>query len=312
MCNRDPWLKSSPRASGTVSGRQSMADAVEAAAVDELLQAVGRERDDAKQQVYLVTFSRILAATLAADPALRDPTILSRDQIGAALQDSLDDPLPAGAGRPRSNQGGVVVRYVVFRETHADDTYHFHVAVKLTSSQRFAAAKRTLQHRHGLVSNWSCSHTLFWSAVRYGHVVSESKPVVDIEPFQWAADGQMWDIFETSQEPYRADGWRLRREKRDLEAESSGASASFTKLDLHSLVLSKNLRTKRKLLTYVQTHGTVAMQAFATKHQRRLAEFIDDALEWESLGLALVAVYAVAFFMQVMSVCFPCRISVLR
>ncbi|CAE8679700.1 unnamed protein product [Polarella glacialis] len=234
--------------------------------VADLLESVGVELSDARQHVYLVTFARLLAATLAANPARRDPSGFSREQIGSCLQDAIDNPMAdAVGGRPRSNQGGIVVKYVVFRETHQDGSYHFHIAAKLTSSQRFSAFKRTLLQRHGLV-----------------FVPSEAKPVVDAQCFQWAADGLAWDLFEASQEPFRADSWRQRREKKDKQAEAEGKSIGFTKLDLLSLVLSKNLRTKRKLLTYAQNHGTVPMQSFLSKHQRRLPEFIEDALEWES------------------------------
>ena len=56
----------------------------------------------------------------------------------------------------------------------------------------------------------------------------------------------------------------------------------FSKIDFNGLVLSKNLRTKSAFLAYVQAHGTASMNAFAAKHQRKLDDFIEDAIEWES------------------------------
>ena len=77
-------------------------------------------------RVYLVTFARVLAATLAARPGLRDPSGWDREQIADAVRDSLNRPWadalrggrPAQEGRP-----DVVLKLVVFREKHADGSY---------------------------------------------------------------------------------------------------------------------------------------------------------------------------------------------
>ena len=56
----------------------------------------------------------------------------------------------------------------VFRERHVAGPYHFHVALKASRSFRFAPYKRALHVGHGLATHWSCTHTGYWSAVRYG------------------------------------------------------------------------------------------------------------------------------------------------
>ena len=83
----------------------------------------------------------------------------------------------------------IIEKMLVAREEHADGDVHCHVAIRLSRSLRFRPAKMTLLQRHKLASHWSCSHTQFWSAVRYLHMPSESKPAVDGEPFAWATDG---------------------------------------------------------------------------------------------------------------------------
>ena len=102
--------------------------------------ALGPEvgRHDHKGTVYLVTFARVLAATLAEAPHLRYPGTLSRGEIRAAVWDAMENPeVQALGGRPRSaNQVGVIVKMLVVRETHSDGSYHFHVAVKLRTDQR--------------------------------------------------------------------------------------------------------------------------------------------------------------------------------
>ena len=56
-----------------------------------------------------------------------------------------------------------------------------------------------------------------------------------------------------------------------------------TKADFYATVLSKNLPTKAKVLAFFKQHGTATMQAFAAKNQRKLEEWISDAIEWNNL-----------------------------
>ena len=110
--------------------------------------------------VYLITFARLLRA---ADVSfeLRNPTTLSRQDILDAVLDSLENPIRNrfAPGRHREQEGPFVLKLLVVRELHADGSVHFHVGVKLSCNARFAAARRTLETRHGLASHWSSSHT---------------------------------------------------------------------------------------------------------------------------------------------------------
>ena len=56
------------------------------------------------------------------------------------------------------------------------DHAHDHVAVLAAASFRFGAVKLALLQRYGLASHWSCTHTGYWSAVRYCCMPSPKKP----------------------------------------------------------------------------------------------------------------------------------------
>ena len=235
-----------------------------------------QEKATARQYIYFVTISRLLPATRAQNPDMRDVRALSREDIVKAILDSLDNPIVQGgrAGRPRNDTGSRVAALVAFQEKHADGSLHYHVAIKLKVASRFATAKHTLRERHHLPSHWSCSHTQFWSAVRYGFIPSPKKPVVDSTPAQWTSDGKPLDLFACSQEPFQADMWRRRREECDKEAAKLESKVTFTKLDLTSLIISKHLYTKDSLIAYVQDFGTAVMQSYVNRVQRKLTEYL--------------------------------------
>lgn len=236
-----------------------------------------------KCKVYLLTLSRPLPETLAAATGeLQSLDALTRAELCNFVQQAFEDPAPhaAGGGRPREAQGPLVQKLVVFKEAHADGTVHFHVAVLLYRACRWEAVKRTLRSRHKLAVHFSCSHTEWWSALRYGVCTTEKKQEVDEDRVVWTADGEVCDAEEESREPYQAPAWRKKREKRDNKELAKGKPCTFTKSDFNSLVLSKGLQKKSTFLRYVQDHGTDAMRAFATNNQRRLREFLEDAVEW--------------------------------
>lgn len=247
------------------------------------VEALGEESPTAKQVVYLVTISRVLPETLLATD-LRNVAELSRVEVGDLVRDALDDPSHgAQGGRPRGGSAAsAVVKLVVFREQHSSGEPHYHVAVKLARSMRFAPAKATLRARHKLPSHWSCSHTQWYSAVRYGHIPSTHKEEVDLEPHVWTAAGTALDLFAESQEPWQARAWKRRREEHEKAASVStkGRRMTFTKLDLTALIMEKELKTATAVIAYVQDHGTYAAQDFVHKNQRQLPAFLQDAQDW--------------------------------
>ena len=258
-----------------------------------LLEELAEELGEVKSRVYFVTFARVLQEQLLAGD-FQDVTALTREQVQICVWDAFEKPLaPKVAGRTRTLEAPLVRKMAVFKERHADGSPHFHVAVRLTRDCRWAAVKRTLRSRHGLASHFSATHRRWWSAVRYCHM-PETEKSVDEDPLLWVPEASWrksrpdagsppFDLFEESQEAFEAPAWRGRREKRDREAAKKGESAPpFSKMDFMALVLSKNIRSKTAFLAYVQEHGTASMNAFASRHQRKLKEFLDDALEWEA------------------------------
>ena len=244
---------------------------------------LGEEKQGTSKEFYLITFSRILADTLgAAAGALRDVANLTRAQISTMVRNAFNDPLRVHArgGRPRQQNGNIVRKIVVFMETHADGSKHFHAAVYLFCRMRWEGSKRTLRLRKKLAVHFSSSHDGWWSVLRYGTELSK-KDDVDDKPHVWLARGEALDIFEESQQPYQAKAWVARREKKDIKAAKADKTATFTKLDFTSLVLAKGLSSRAQVLRYVQEHGTVAMQVFVSNNQKKLNDFLEDAWEWK-------------------------------
>ncbi|CAJ1393130.1 unnamed protein product, partial [Effrenium voratum] len=137
--------------------------------------------------------------------------------------------------------------------------------------------------RDHVASHWSASHTQFWSAVRYGAIATCEKPVIDEEPFKWAADGEDWSLFEAAQQPWNAEVWRQRSENAERKrlCSASKATAKFSKLDLTALIVAKDLQTPAAVMAYTQDHGTRKMQEWVCQNQRKLGEYVEEASDWQ-------------------------------
>jgi len=170
---------------------------------------------------------------------------------------------------------------VVVKEKHSNGEFHVHWAVRLKRKFRFMAAKRTLLQRYKLASHWSCTHTQWWSALRYLVHTTPKKQEVDKDRYVWTCDNRVLDLYHESQESWMAPVWKRRREENENAASAGFAKkAKFTKLDLTALILEKGLTTKAKLLEFTQDHGSASMQLFVNSWQRTLKELLEDAREW--------------------------------
>ena len=248
-----------------------------------IVQDLGDEDGDHKGVAYLGTISRVLADTQAASN-LRDIKATSRPELAECVRNAFDDPLPdpLGRGRKCARTEGIVKKIVVFKEAHQDGDVHFHVGVLLATPRTWRSAKRTLRERDHVPSHWSCSHTQFWSIVRYGFFPTLKKPDVDPEPYVWTADNSELDLFEASQKPWNAKMWKRRAEEAEKRrsAGTEKTKARFTKLDLTATILERSLKTKTEILEYAQEKGTELMQHFVHNHQKHLKDYLADALEW--------------------------------
>ena len=261
-------------------------------ALEELLAT--EEFKEASQTVYFITMAHVLGAKLADGRSYKDLDALTRKAIAHAVVDAFDNPLEPGAGmagrpRARRDDGSIILFLVVFLEKHEDGSAHFHIVVKLKRNCRFLNAKRTLRERHLLPSHFSCSHKLIWSAIRYCYFATPRKPEVDDTPWLWtpsfagyASEQSEVDLFDLSQEPYRADSWRKRRTEEEKEASVTKRRSTFEKLDLTTSIVLKHLWSKDSLIAYTQEYGTLAMKKYVHARQRRLTQDIEEAKEWDA------------------------------
>ena len=247
-----------------------------------IVKELGPEKADHRGWVYLATVSRVLEQTRESNQDLCEIALLSREDIAVKFRDAFDNPLRAGKGGRPSGTTGIVKYLVVVQEEHEGGEVHFHVALKLNTQRQFLPVKKTLRTRHRLAVHFSCSHTQFWSALRYCIIPTLQKPKVDETPYAWSSDGAPLDLYELSQRPWMAAVWKRHREDAEKEASAAGKRARFTKLDLTAIILAKQLRSKHEVLEYAQNFGCQSMQQFVSNKQRQLSEFLQDAWEWNS------------------------------
>ena len=229
--------------------------------------------------------SALVAESLAqssGDAPLIDVETLTRELVLAALRDAVAHPAQAaGAGRPRTQPIGGE-KAVVFMERHENGKKHFHIALKLDSKTCFLPLKLALRQRSHIASHWSTTHTMFWSACRYGTFTTPKKPMVDKKPLRYTQDGRTLNLYEESQEPFMASVVKARREQQEVQAACDGADKPerFTKLDFNALVIEEALDTPAAVREYVQDKGSAAMQTYVARISRHLVDHIKDAHEW--------------------------------
>jgi hypothetical protein len=279
-----------------------------------------QEDETASQMVYLTTFASVLDAAEGAPDAsvpFLDVDTLTREQIRDAVLGAVANPVfeYARGGRPRKKKVKAV-KLVVYLEGSANGKKHFHVALKLDGVSRWLEFKKALKEQSQLASHWSSTHNLFWSTVRYGAFTTERKRVVDDKPLVWTADGKpdpkdvaavaSW-LYEQSQEPFNAKALKARREKREREAHAPSLPLDsskktkgdvetckkakrdvekFTKIDFYALVVEQQLRNPSDVLAYAREKGSAVLRAFVIRHQRQLAELIEDVEQWEGAPAA--------------------------
>jgi hypothetical protein len=237
-------------------------------------EVLGEESNPTRQcYVYLVTISRALPATQDATD-LVDISGMTREQVGEAVRKAFDDPLPhtTAGGRPRTCADSLVRKVVCVRECYEDGDVHFHICVLLHKARGWSTAKRALREREHLAAHFSCTHTQWWSALRYCTTPTLRKPVVDeLElVYSWSSDGSEIDLFAESQQPFNAGMWKRRMEQAEMQrsAGTGNKRRKFSKLDLTAIILTKNLKSKTEILEYTQDYGTEAMQNWVHNHQK--------------------------------------------
>ena len=260
------------------------------------------EVSDAHRAVYLITLPHPRALHSADGRALVAPERFTREGIAQALRDAAAHPLHSEQWlrrHPQAHPEAVQIKMLtVFREYHTAVNgerghVHYHVAVLFHASVRFAPVKRALLWGHGLATHWSCSHSGYWSAVRYGRVQTPDKPqeALDPAPFSWAAESPHPPIDQCVHEPTTASALDARRVRLEQAASGRGkAPPRVREIDVWPLVIASGVRVvanskdaENRLIRYAKAHGSDAMNAFLFKNRHRLIAFIRDAWAWEEV-----------------------------
>jgi len=245
---------------------------------------LGDERIGASKSVYLVTFPHPRQSHAQDGTPLRAPGGYTKQEILSALVASVRhtdqarcSPLPA-------------LLMVLFREKHADEHVHDHVAIKAGRCFRFVPIKSQLLRVYGLASHWSCTHDFYGSAVAYGYVPSRKKPIAELDPqpLVWAAEGAHPPLEEASRLPVTAQALAKRREhKRLSKAEKGKAEPRFKELDMWAVVVRENVldlpEAPEQLMAYAKRCGGPSMVEFCFNNWDRLPALISRCWKVEKV-----------------------------
>ncbi len=278
--------------------------------VTELGDWAAQEKPGSKRMVYLVTLSHPRKSHSSCGKRLVAPGTKTKQQILDCFLDAAAHPSYTD-GRSLSRGAGVpVARVVVAREYHkiGDSNVacpHDHLPVlggagAASPSFRFAPVKQALLDRHGLASHWSCTHTGYWSAIRYVHVPSAKKPraSLDDSPLLWSAVGAHPPLHECCHQPLTAAALQQRSVDKHKAAAEQGKPEKITELDVFPIVVNNGFRTgigcddaDLQLIKYAKEHCSSAMQHFLFKLDRRdlLNALIKTIWKWETVGATLAA-----------------------
>ena len=256
-----------------------------------------REAPGSVKSVYLVTLPALRSG--CAPRGYVCPSTWSHDDILRVFLAVFN------AGPEHEAAGRLTLECVtVFRERHAGQDgapgpYHWHVALKASSSFRFVSYKRIFHVEHGLATHWSCTHMGYWSAVRYGFMPSPKKQQDELDPHprSWARSGEHPPLFEACQEPLTASALSRRREKKVKDAAGGGKPEPRpTEMDLYAVIVKNGFRNTpddsnaaSRLVAFLKAHGTPALVAYAFKNRAKLPGLIDDVWSWEKVDAYLEA-----------------------
>ena len=243
------------------------------------------------RSVYLVTLPHPKQTTTAQGQTLVAPGSKTRKQILQIFLECCADPIYVGA-RARQLQLAIpIAKTGVFRELHAEDANgiaepHDHLPVKGGRDFMYKPVRTALLERHGLASHWGCSHTGYWSPIRYLYYPSPKKPLapLDKQHVLWAPPpAKHPPLDECCHEPTTAAAISARREKTDLKAaEASKPAARITEVDVWPIVVQHNIRNTHddvngedELMALAVDHASIPMRDFLFKSRGKLNALID-------------------------------------
>ena len=258
---------------------------------------LGQETDKRKC-VYLATLPHPRTALANGVENLRCPGEFDRHKVAEMFLDIFSNPMAAdAAAMSRGRCALVLEEMAIFQEKHAVDMngqrhIHYHVALRASSSFRFAAYKHALRLKYGLASHWSDSHDGYWSAVRYGYIPTPKKPQseLDSQYVTWGRLAPHKPLFETSQEPVTASATKRKRELAVKKASEEGRPAPRAREnDLYAVIVAQGIKNTpddtwadKRLISYLKQNDPQLWQ-LAFRMRARLSSLIDDVWSWETV-----------------------------
>lgn len=236
---------------------------------------LGEENEKASKEVYLITFAHPRQKHAQDGTELKAPGSYSQQQIITAVVDCVQ--------RTDGNRiSPLPLKYMVdYREKHADEFPHDHVALKSDRGFKYNPVKGALLKNYGLASHWSCDHIHYASAVRYGYMPSAKKSLAELDPkpVVWAAEGDHPRLEAASRLPVTAKAIADQREERNrVRAEKGKKETKFRDLDLWPVVVRESIMdapdAAEKMMAYAKRCGGLAMSDFCFKNFERLPALI--------------------------------------
>ena len=159
---------------------------------------------------------------------------------------------------------------------------------------RYLPVKRALLERHQLASHWSCTHTGYWSCVRYLAIPSPPKKpaeCLDKAPVLWAQGAAHPPIIDCCYAPVTEKALEAKRLKLVHEAVQNGkAEPRINDLDVWALVVRAGVRNDvddqtahLQLAAYAKKHCGEAMVHYLWKRRNVLRRMIDDIWLWQNI-----------------------------
>ena len=257
-----------------------------------------------KRQVYLVTLPCPTPGSVSSTgQALVAPGSKTKAEILACFLDACAHPDYAHTWQGHSQVE--LDKVGVWREFHALNPQrhlqdeHDHLAVLAAKGRafRYLPVKRALLLRHGLASHWSCTHTGYWSCVRYCAMASPKKPeaAIDGAPELWARSGVHPPVMDCCYAPVTEAALTAKRQKVVGEATADGkAEPKVNDLDVWALVVRAGVRNDTddqtahlQLAAYAKEHCGEAMVQYLFKRRSFLRRMVDDIWQWENVEQAL-------------------------
>ena len=262
------------------------------------LVAADETKDSGPRQVYLVTLPHPKQQKSQDGYTLIAPGSLTREQVLHKFLDSCRSPVYVDARNIRACPSVPLDKTGVWREMHQADANgqaypHDHLPVLASRQFRFMPVKRALLRRHGLASNWSVSHTGYWSCMKYLAKPSPKKQSssLDHQPVLWCAHGMHPVPATLCNEPLTAAAIEARRQTADDKAAETGAKPGrISEIDVWPIVVNNNIRNggdddnaHKLLISHAKKHCTKEMQQFLFKIRTRLPALIEDIWAWEKV-----------------------------